>query len=92
VQPAKPTLIPMELCFIESHLCTAAQLLACHGRNEVPAEVTTAILKVRAHTHSYASHVLYSRQRCPATNGFRARKHGQKQQRSRKIRQQRRLA
>ena len=46
VQPAKPTLIPMELCFIEAHLCTAAQLLACRGRNEVPADVTTAILRV----------------------------------------------
>jgi hypothetical protein len=59
VQPAKPTLIPMELCFIESHLCTAAQLLACHGRNEVPAEVTTAILKVfLACAHSHSSRIL----------------------------------
>ena len=46
VQPSKPTLVPMELCFIESHLCTAAQLLACKGKNEVPAEVTTSILRV----------------------------------------------
>jgi len=41
-------LMPMELLFIESHLTTAAQMLASKGKNDVPAEVTTAILRVRS--------------------------------------------
>lgn len=46
VQKTRPTLIPMELCYIESHLCTAAQTLSARGRNDIPAELTTGILRV----------------------------------------------
>jgi hypothetical protein len=81
VQPSKPTLLPMELCFIESHLCTAAQLLACKGKNEVPAEVTTAILRVCVLNKSSSNNIAFRLRHCLAISVLVIRSRGQRRRR-----------